>query len=83
MISLTSCWRGGSVDMRPGYYVQFRYNKQVVDNLKAIIPSEDREWRPEQKIWWVADGYEEKLMKLFANFRSLVYDQAKMDLGIV
>ncbi len=59
---LTACWRGGDESgTRPGYCLQWRYSEWVHEYLKRVVPAADREWRPETKVWWVAEGRQDAL----------------------
>jgi len=70
---LTSCAPGGSETGRAGWLLTFHFDAELIQALKTAIPYYDsygvaREWRPEQKEWFVSRDYEPVLEKLFSNF---------------
>lgn len=66
-------WRkGGDRNGRPGYILEFDFDYDVVEKLKAKIPSDKREWRPYAKEWWVAQEYEKQINDLFPGFLEAV-----------
>lgn len=77
-MNLTHCIRAGDKDRRDGYNIAFAYDEQVVETLKRVIPHIDREWRPENKTWWISKDYELQLKSLFPNFEALVYLQGRL-----
>ena len=58
-------WEG-----RAGWYIAFAYEVQTVEALKRAIPHVDRAWDGENRIWWVAKEYEDKLLALFPGFEA-------------
>ena len=78
MKNLTQCIRGGSQEGRSGFILAFHYDLDVVEALKRAIPHTEREWREEQKVWWVSERYEEPLKSMFGNFEALIYLQVRM-----
>ena len=77
-MNLTQCIRGGNGDMREGFIIAFEYDADAVEALKRLIPHTDREWREDDKAWWVSKDYEVQLKHLFGNFEALVYMQGKL-----
>jgi hypothetical protein len=77
-MNLTQCIRGGAQDGRSGFVIAFRYDTEVVESLKRLVPHTDREWRPDTQTWWVLGDYEPQLKSLFPNFEALVYLQGKL-----
>jgi len=77
-MNLTQCIRGGSQDMRNGFIIAFRYDQDVIENIKMAIPHTEREWREDSKTWWVSIVYEDFLKKQFSNFEALVYLQGSL-----
>lgn len=67
--------RGGSSLGKPGYLLTFDYDAQVVEKLKATVPSQFREWRPEEKVWWVSELCEKQINDLFPGFIEAVVAQ--------
>jgi hypothetical protein len=47
------------------YVVSMAFNEKLVDTLKALIPSGDRSWDPQAKMWYVKEPYGEALRSLF------------------
>ena len=78
MAYIQSLIRAGSQDYRKGWVIGFQYDLELVERLKAAIPHTHREWRPDEKRWWVSEEYEGILEVLFSNFRALAYDQMRM-----
>lgn len=62
---LTAAWRAGNSEGLAGWRFQFEFDQDAIDALKAAIPSECREWNPEEKWWWVSIEWEGRLIKLF------------------
>jgi len=78
MAFLTSCIKGGSDDQRPGWLLQFQYDKNVVEALKAAVPHTEREWRPEALTWWVSEEHADAMKQLFTNFEALAFLQGRL-----
>jgi len=38
--------------------MQAPYNRQFVDELKAVIPADKRSWDPENKVWVITSPWE-------------------------
>jgi len=74
---LTQCVKGGSGDGRVGWLIAFDYNSDTVEAVKKI-PHLDREWRPDEKVWWISEDYSEQLKGIFKNFEALAYLQGKL-----
>ena len=74
-MNLSMCYRGGSLTGKEGYLLRFNYDEKFIEDLKQAIPHTLREWRPEEKLWWVATEYDATLQTLFANFYALVHQQ--------
>jgi len=75
--SLTQCIKGGSIDGRAGYIISFNYDSEVVERIKTI-PHNYREWRPDEKTWWISGEYENTLESLFNNFHALAHLQGQL-----
>lgn len=75
---LNECYKGGSLDGRPGWVLRFQYEAEVVEELKNATPHYNREWREETKEWWVSEDYAEELETLFGNFHALAFLQGKL-----
>lgn len=70
MAKITSAYRAGSADQRPGWRVAFTYDPDTIAALKNIVPARDREWHAEQKEWWVAESFEGTLTRLLPGFEA-------------
>lgn len=70
--------KGESQDKRDGYIVTLGHSAAVLHALEVLIPSMDREWRPELQAWWVNKGYEKHLDYLFNEFNLAVKQQGKL-----
>ena len=77
-MNLTQCIRGGSKEGRSGYLIAFDYDISIIETLKRSIPHTEREWRPEDKVWWISIEFEDKLKVLFKNFEALAHWQGKL-----
>lgn len=53
-MSLLHAWRGGS-DGRPGWWLSFDYDEQLVPRLKAQIAASERSWDEVGKRWWISE----------------------------
>ena len=60
-----SCIRGGSIDKKPGWIIQFPYDPDKVEEIKSKIPHIYREWREESKTWWIYEDYENVIEEVF------------------
>ncbi len=49
-------------DADGGVAVRFPFDAEVVEFIKAVAPSGEREWRPESKEWWVAPRYARQIV---------------------
>ncbi len=76
--TLTMCIKAGSKDGRPGYLLGFDYSAEAVEALKRTVPHTNREWREEEKVWWVAQEYDTQLCELFGNFYALAHLQGSL-----
>ena len=77
-MNLTSCIKGGDVQGRPGWIIQFIYDEQTIERLKHKIPHTEREWRVAEKCWWISEQYEDELNKLFSNWYALAKMQGTL-----
>jgi len=78
MNHLTSCIKGGSSDRRPGWLLQFDYDRELVEILKRQVHHTGREWNAKAKTWWVAEEYEDILDILFSDWYSLAKQQGTL-----
>jgi len=65
---LTQAYRGGDANQRPGWFIAFAYDVDVVERLKRAVPHTDRTWSGEAKLWWISEKYESQIDGLFVNF---------------
>jgi hypothetical protein len=83
-VLLSGCWRGGHPEnRRAGWCLEFPYDEAWKETLKKIVPARDRAWHgadedDPRKYWWISEGYEEQLEKLFPNF-ALYLRQTRLD----
>jgi len=75
--NLKQCIKGGANDKRPGYLIAFDYDPEAVEAIKEI-PHTCREWRPDEKVWWISEEYEATLDTLFGNFHALAHLQGQL-----
>ncbi len=78
MNNLRQCIRGGSKTGRAGYLITFDYDEELVETLKHLIPHTEREWRQDDKVWWISITFEEVLKSLFHNFEALAHWQGRL-----
>ena len=74
---LTQCIKGGSKDSRSGWLIAFNYDPEIVEDIKQI-PHMEREWREDEKVWWISEAYSEHLKRTFKNFEALAYLQGSL-----
>ncbi len=72
---LTQCIKGGDQNKREGWLISFEYDQDFIETFKERILHISREWRPEQKVWWVSVEYADTLKQLFTNFEALAFLQ--------
>lgn len=81
---LLGCWRGGNPDDGPspraGWFIRFRFDQEVIDELKRTVPARDRGWFESQAAWWVDEQWTPELRRLFPNIS--VYVDAAMLPGL-
>lgn len=70
--------KGGSTDGRPSYFLEFDYDIDLIEKLKATIPPGLREWDPEKKRWWVSELAEKPINDLFPGFLEAVRSQKNL-----
>lgn len=70
--------RGGSTEGKPGYLITFDYDPDVIKELKERIPWSMREWRPDEKQWWVSEHCEKVINDLFPGFLEAVVAQKQL-----
>ncbi len=78
MPALNICYRGGDKDGRPGYFIGFSYDEELVETLKKTIPHTHRGWSPQNKLWWVHEDFDPVLTGMFGNFDALAHQQQQM-----
>ena len=67
--------RGGSLEGKGGYIVSFDYDPDIIKELKERIPSQMREWRSDDKVWWISENCEKIINDLFPGFLEAVIAQ--------
>jgi hypothetical protein len=72
-MALQQAYRGGG---RPGWWLRFSYNAELVERLKKTIPHTDRLWSAEAGMWWVHQRWEERLSGLFPDFDAYLQQQS-------
>lgn len=78
MANLNQFYKGGNRDGRPGFWLGFRYELDIIEKLKHTVPCTHREWHEDKKMWWVSIDYEKELEELFANFHALAHLQGEL-----
>ena len=48
--------------------VFFPYDADLVETLKALIPSSARRWDPTEKSWWVLEAFRFQLQELLQDY---------------
>lgn len=52
-----------------GMYLECPYRQSFTEDMKRIVPSDERCWDPERKQWWISDSYLDEVDNLvFAHF---------------
>lgn len=67
-MSLKQAYRRGDDQRRPGWALQFDYDEEKIEALKAAIPAAFRSWNDETKEWWVHLDYQDAVLRLFPQF---------------
>jgi hypothetical protein len=75
MRGLKSWYKGGNSVGKPGYWLEFDYDPDIIKQLKESIPSHLREWDAEKKRWWVSELCEVPINKIFPGFIEAVVAQ--------
>jgi hypothetical protein len=78
MSQLHTCFKGGDDNKRPGYWLGFQYDIQVIERMKREVPHTDRVWDEGKKLWWVSEAYESVLTEIFGNFYALTKLQGSL-----
>lgn len=65
---LRTCYRGGDVNERAGWWLGFAYDEATVELIKRRIPHTHRVWSRDSGLWWVHDDYEAVIAEAFVNF---------------
>ena len=65
--------RGWLFDLRESpdgryYILNFGYDRNLLEDLKAVVPASARRFDPETREWWVLKAHGAVLVSLFANF---------------
>jgi len=55
------------VDM-PWYYLSFKYNPNVVEDLKFDLPVYSRGWDPERRAWRIAEDYADEAFHILRDY---------------
>jgi hypothetical protein len=75
MARLNSWVRGGNYEGKPGYIIEFDYDAETIAKIKDTIPPQFREWRPEEKSWWVSEYCEKQINDIFPGFLEAITAQ--------
>ncbi len=62
----------------PGYRFKFKYDREVVQDLKQSVPHWRRSWDEEDKTWWVSEEYANVLSNMFGNFQAIIFQQGEL-----
>ena len=57
---------------RAGWRLSFKYDEQVVEQLKGHVPPHSRAWYPEEREWWVEAEYEQEVLELLPEFEEFL-----------
>lgn len=49
--------------------------RDTVQGIKDRVPVYARKWMPDEKVWWIEDGYLARVGGLFSNYTSMRYTQ--------
>ena len=54
-----------------GMYLDCPYNKEFIEEMKGVVPLEERKWEPGRKQWWISDAYIDEVDNLlFSHFET-------------
>jgi len=78
MRGLKHWYKGGNSDMQEGYWLEFNYDAEVIQQIKEKIPSSLRAWDEENKRWWVSQYAEKAINDIFPGFIEAVQAQQRL-----
>lgn len=57
-----------------GMYLDCPYNADFLDEMKQVVPREERRWDNKKKMWWISDLYLDEVDNLlFSHFEQTGY----------
>jgi len=57
-----------------GMYLDCPYNADFLDEMKQVVPREERRWDNNKKMWWISDLYLDEVDNLlFSHFEQTGY----------
>lgn len=68
---ITSAYRSGDIDRRPGWRLTFGggdFSQERIDALKAAVPAHARSYDPATHEWWIALEYEQDVEAVMPEF---------------
>ena len=78
MSNLRTWVKGGSSIGKAGYWLAFAYDPEIIQQIKATIPSHLREWNEDKKEWWVSELCEKQINNIFKGFLQAVVAQKRL-----
>ena len=66
---LQSAYRGGYVG-RPGWWLTFDFDEDVIAYLKGFQQGTHRAWDPEGKRWWISEEIVEEVVKVIPQLQA-------------
>jgi len=59
---------------KEGMYLDCPYNQDFLDEMKEVVPREERRWDNQRKQWWISDAYLDEVDNLlFSHFEKTGY----------
>lgn len=65
----------------PWVYLTFKYNQDVVDDLKWNLPSYARRWNPEERAWMVTEDRYDDAIHILKDHDYIVHHRRQYDRG--
>ena len=71
MTRLSQAYKGG-YDGKPGYWLHFHYDEELIERLKQIVPASERTWDEDNKRWWVSEDACERVLAILPQLETFM-----------
>ena len=51
-----------------GMLLDCPYNSEFIEDMKREVPSDERKWDNDKKMWWISDAYLDEVDALLFNY---------------